>query len=80
MTEQNDDLRIFLKFNQEKKDIFVDKSFKGHDLKDHIKDNFKINDFHLCTSRGVDLKSDYKICDGEIFCVYPKIIGGKVSD
>jgi hypothetical protein len=75
----DNDLRIFLKFNQDKKVVCIDKSFKGHDLKEFIKNNFEINDFHLCTSRGVDLKSDYKICNGDVFCVYPKCVGGKVS-
>ena len=69
-----------MKFNNEKKEIYLqESSFNGNDLKNYVKKRFEIENFHLCTTRGIDVNLQNDILNGDVFCLYPKALGGKVS-
>lgn len=75
-------LKLTLKFGSYEEILVIKNvktSFKGHELRESIRNVFNIDDFHLCTSNGVDIKLNKQILNGDKFCVYPKVLGGKVS-
>jgi hypothetical protein len=72
-------MKIKLKFGDEILNLeFEATECDGNQLKDVIKEKLCVEDFHLLSARGVDLKPNSKVSDFDTFLICPKVLGGKV--
>ncbi len=79
-------MKIFLKFGSNSKKQFdinedcIVGDLNGFHVKNQIETQLRINGFHLCSSNGLSFDLNKKICEHDTLIVYPKQLGGKVSD